>query len=307
MDIKQIMLRIAGSLVTFVISVVAALFLNKEVTANQIEEYNTETRNEIEERVYKQMLEDIENGSIILSKSGDGTLALSMADSGSEADDASGNTNVSALSNEAIQKIVDRVLSQSEKYGLTDLSADQKTTLTRDITKSIAEQLTSLIESGTFSTIDRNSIINEVTERVKSSVDNTISESAIRDIVRNVVDSMNIQGEKGDKGEAGKDGKDGKDGTSGSNGNDGKTPVRGVDYFTQSDIDSMVNSVTTEVINAGDIIIAAKTAYDLAVEHGFEGTEEEWLDSLRARLYEEEDGTYTLVIPADFMGEAETD
>ena len=66
------------------------------------------------------------------------------------------------------------------------------------------------------------------------------------------------QGPKGDKGDAGytpikgidyfdgangKDGVDGKDGKDGSNGKDGHTPEKGVDYFTETDISEMVQSV----------------------------------------------------------------
>ena len=49
-----------------------------------------------------------------------------------------------------------------------------------------------------------------------------------------------IQGEKGEKGDKGDTGNDGADGV------DGKTPVKGVDYFTQEDKTSFV----TDVLNA---------------------------------------------------------
>lgn len=61
-----------------------------------------------------------------------------------------------------------------------------------------------------------------------------------------------VRGEDGKDGVDGKDGKDGidgingidgKDGKDGSNGKDGRTPEKGVDYFTETDISEMVQSV----------------------------------------------------------------
>ena len=60
-----------------------------------------------------------------------------------------------------------------------------------------------------------------------------------------------LKGEKGDKGDNGNDGKDGAD---------GYTPVKGVDYFDG---------------------VNGKSAYQIAVDNGFIGTEAEWLASLR--------------------------
>lgn len=60
-----------------------------------------------------------------------------------------------------------------------------------------------------------------------------------------------LKGDKGDKGDNGIDGKDGAD---------GYTPVKGVDYFDG---------------------VNGKSAYQIAVDNGFVGTEAEWLASLR--------------------------
>lgn len=60
--------------------------------------------------------------------------------------------------------------------------------------------------------------------------------------------SVNIKGEKGDTGEAGKNGTNGKDGV------DGYTPVKGKDYFTETDKAEIVSSV-----------IAALPVYDGSV------------------------------------------
>ena len=59
---------------------------------------------------------------------------------------------------------------------------------------------------------------------------------------------VNIKGEKGDTGAKGKDGTNGKDGV------DGYTPVKGKDYFTETDKSEIVSSV-----------IAALPVYDGSV------------------------------------------
>ena len=47
------------------------------------------------------------------------------------------------------------------------------------------------------------------------------------------------KGDKGDKGDKGEPGVNGTNGTNGKDGVDGKTPVKGVDYWTSSDIDEI--------------------------------------------------------------------
>ena len=54
---------------------------------------------------------------------------------------------------------------------------------------------------------------------------------------------VNIKGEKGDKGDKGDTGANGKDGTNGKDGVDGYTPVKGKDYFTETDKAEIVSSV----------------------------------------------------------------
>ena len=57
-----------------------------------------------------------------------------------------------------------------------------------------------------------------------------------------------MQGEKGDKGDTGLQGlqgiqgKKGDTGAQGQDGTNGATPVKGTDYFTQADIDSLANA-----------------------------------------------------------------
>ena len=65
---------------------------------------------------------------------------------------------------------------------------------------------------------------------------------------------VNIKGVKGDKGDKGEAGENGKDGANGKDGVDGYTPVKGKDYFTDSDKAEMVSSV-----------IAALPVYDGSV------------------------------------------
>lgn len=56
-----------------------------------------------------------------------------------------------------------------------------------------------------------------------------------------------IQGEKGINGKDGKDGTNGKDGINGTNGKDGKTPVKGIDYFTETDKEEIINEVKSKI------------------------------------------------------------
>lgn len=64
------------------------------------------------------------------------------------------------------------------------------------------------------------------------------------------------KGEKGDKGETGAAGADGKNGVNGSDGRDGRdgrdgedgyTPVKGVDYFTDAEVEQFVSTIETNV------------------------------------------------------------
>lgn len=48
-------------------------------------------------------------------------------------------------------------------------------------------------------------------------------------------------------------GKDGTNGTNGTDGKDGKTPVKRVDYFTQTDIDEIVSDVFALVVNGNEV------------------------------------------------------
>ena len=61
--------------------------------------------------------------------------------------------------------------------------------------------------------------------------------------------SADLKGEKGDTGATGAQGEKGETGAAGKNGADGKTPQRGTDYWTDSDIASMKSYLETVILN----------------------------------------------------------
>jgi hypothetical protein len=56
-------------------------------------------------------------------------------------------------------------------------------------------------------------------------------------------------GKDGEPGQPGKDGLPGKDGEPGQPGKDGYTPVRGVDYFTPDDIETIADAVAARFVD----------------------------------------------------------
>lgn len=84
------------------------------------------------------------------------------------------------------------------------------------------------------------------------------------------------------KGETGAQGIPGKDGK------DGKTPIKGVDYYTDEEIASIKDEIAQKV-QVGAKGEDGKSAYQLAVEAGYEGSETEWLASLKGK--DGKDGT----------------
>lgn len=60
------------------------------------------------------------------------------------------------------------------------------------------------------------------------------------------------QGEPGIQGVAGVDGKDGLNGKDGVNGTDGRTPVKGEDYFTEEDVQDIVDRVLESMNGSGE-------------------------------------------------------
>lgn len=77
-------------------------------------------------------------------------------------------------------------------------------------------------------------------------------------------------------------------GEQGIPGKDGKTPVKGVDYFTDAEITEIKDEIV-EQVQVGAKGEDGKSAYQLAVEAGYEGSETEWLASLKGK--DGKDGT----------------
>ena len=76
------------------------------------------------------------------------------------------------------------------------------------------------------------------------------------------------------KGETGAQGIPGKDGK------DGKTPIKGVDYYTDEEIDAIKDEIAQKV-QVGAKGEDGKSAYQIAVDEGFDGSEADWLASLK--------------------------
>lgn len=160
------------------------------------------------------------------------------------------------------------VIHEGDADGVTD---EQLKILVEEITKEVSSSVDQ--SSATITDAQKESIIRDVVNQVGTS---GLSENEIRSVVYNTINTMDLKGERGATGATGSAGQDGKDGRDGEDGEDGKTPVRGIDYFTESDVDSMVSRVATEIISNGDITVTAKGAYEIAVENGYQGTEEEF-------------------------------
>lgn len=118
-------------------------------------------------------------------------------------------------------------------------------------------------------------------------------------------------GQDGLDGKDGADGLDGADGTDGADGANGKSAYEiAVNYgftgtreewvqlllaqFSQSP-DSAEGTLEVEEQTGSFVSVPGKSAYEIAVDHGFVGTEEQWLESLRgSRLEISEDGFLTI-------------
>lgn len=71
-------------------------------------------------------------------------------------------------------------------------------------------------------------------------------------------------------------------GEPGEQGIPGKTPVKGVDYFTDAEIAEIKDEIA-EKVQVGAKGEDGKSAYQLAVEAGYEGSEADWLASLKGK------------------------
>lgn len=84
---------------------------------------------------------------------------------------------------------------------------------------------------------------------------------------------LGVEYYKGETGAQGIPGKDGKD---------GKTPIKGVDYYTDEEIASIKEEIVKEVA-VGAKGEDGKSAYQIALDEGFEGSEADWLASLKGK------------------------
>lgn len=75
-------------------------------------------------------------------------------------------------------------------------------------------------------------------------------------------------------------GEPGAQGIPGKDGKDGKTPIKGVDYYTDEEIASIKDEIAQKV-QVGAKGEDGKSAYQIAVDEGFEGSEADWLASLK--------------------------
>ena len=74
----------------------------------------------------------------------------------------------------------------------------------------------------------------------------------------------------------------GETGAQGIPGKDGKTPIKGVDYYTDEEIASIKEEIAKEV-TVGAKGEDGKSAYQIALDEGFEGSETDWLASLKGK------------------------
>lgn len=116
-----------------------------------------------------------------------------------------------------------------------------------------------------------------------SSMKNSMKEEIRTDVMKNVSNGKDgaagqagTNGKDGKSGENGRDGRDGKDGQNGEAGKDGKNGKSAYEIA----VDNGFTGTEEEWLNGIDGE-NGKSAYEVAVENGFVGTEAEWLASLR--------------------------
>ena len=164
--------------------------------------------------------------------------------------------------------------------GKAIFNEESKAYLSKLISEELAKELTSYAKDGEsyqalvdkYGTIEK--AISEIIEKEISSANVTysITDADKENLKQSIISSLgNLQGadgkdgtngtngrdgKDGDDGEDGDDGKDGKDGTDGrdgrdgrdgANGADGYTPVKYIDYFTESEINEFVAAVESNV------------------------------------------------------------
>lgn len=111
--------------------------------------------------------------------------------------------------------------------------------------------------------------------------------------------TVNIKGLKGDKGEKGDKGLQGAQGIQGATGADGKTPVKGVDYFTEAD--KLEIAQTVEENAKGDIVqsiieeLQGLPVFGVVDENNIIKVTSQLSDGTYILKYENEDGTLEVI------------
>lgn len=132
--------------------------------------------------------------------------------------------------------------------------------MTAEPTPDVYRQIIKMIEDLEVVGVTDAQIEKAVREYLEENPVTGVDEAEVQSIVAEYIDlhKSELKGEKGDKGDAGEKGDKGDKGDTGANGKDGTDGVDGADGAD------------------------GKSAYDIARDNGFEGTEAEWLESLKA-------------------------
>lgn len=89
-----------------------------------------------------------------------------------------------------------------------------------------------------------NTVVNILEEEI-TKVDSL--ETELRDLITDIQNKLDNGEFDGKDGKDGRDGQDGRDGVDGKDGQDGYTPQKGIDYFTEQDIEEIEGDILNEV------------------------------------------------------------
>lgn len=107
-----------------------------------------------------------------------------------------------------------------------------------------------LLEKGDLAVIEKILEFTDEIEEKKAEIDSVVTEaiSQLSEAVQSIKDGNDGKdGKDGRDGRDGRDGVDGKNGKDGINGRDGFTPVKGIDYFTDVDIQDIALDVMSQL------------------------------------------------------------
>jgi len=170
----------------------------------------------------------------------------------------------------------------SDESGLTITGSARFTDEAKaEIAANIKQAVIGALAGNTNEYSDVNKALHEtldkvVSEKIKdSNIGYKLTSADITNIRQSVLSSLgNINGKDGKDGINGRDGKDGvngkdgKDGRDGRTGRDGQTPVKGVDYFTTSELNSITDTITTHMENYVDNQKLAEAVGDKLIKDG---------------------------------------